>query len=131
MSMWSFDLEASGLLEDLDLYYHCGLFKELNKNRFMLFLPLNDRTHYSEEDIEKAKNFILAKKTLYKDFEVRIADFSELEGWLTGNSDWSPTALNCHNCYSYDFMLMERLSGIHFDMFRDPKCMGDYQRPPG
>lgn len=124
MSMYSFDFEASGLLEDPDLYYHCGLFKELNKNRFMLFLPLNDRTHYSEEDIEKAKNFILAKKTLYKDFEVRIADFSELEGWLTGNSDWSPTALNCHNCYSYDFMLMERLSGIHFDMFRDPKCMG-------
>lgn len=124
MSMWSFDLEASGLLEDPDLYYHCGLFKELNKNRFMLFLPLNDRTHYSEEDVEKAKNFILAKKTLYKDFEARIADFSELEGWLTGNSDWSPTALNCHNCYSYDFMLMERLSGIHFDMFRDPKCMG-------
>lgn len=124
MSNWCFDLEASGLLEDPDLYYHCGLFKELNKNRFMLFLPLNDRTHYSEEDIEKAKNFILAKKTLYKDFEVRIADFSELEGWLTGNSDWSPTALNCHNCYSYDFMLMERLSGIHFDMFRDPKCMG-------
>jgi hypothetical protein len=122
--MWSFDFESSGLLEDPDLYYHCGLFKELNKNRFMLFLPLNDRTHYSEEDIEKAKNFILAKKTLYKDFEVRIADFSELEGWLTGNSDWSPTALNCHNCYSYDFMLMERLSGIHFDMFRDPKCMG-------
>ncbi|EKK2847805.1 hypothetical protein OQA13_003153 [Escherichia coli O157] len=124
MSMWSFDFESSGLLEDPDLYYHCGLFKELNKNRFMLFLPLNDRTHYSEEDMEKAKNFILAKKTLYKDFEVRIADFSELEGWLTGNSDWSPTALNCHNCYSYDFMLMERLSGIHFDMFRDPKCMG-------
>lgn len=124
MSMWSFDFESSGLLEDPDLYYHCGLFKELNKNRFMLFLPLNDRTHYSEEDIEKAKNFILAKKTLYKDFEVRIADFSELKGWLTGNSDWSPTALNCHNCYSYDFMLMERLSGIHFDMFRDPKCMG-------
>lgn len=124
MSNWCFDLEASGLLEDPDLYYHCSLFKELNKNRFMLFLPLNDRTHYSEEDIEKAKNFILAKKTLYKDFEVRIADFSELEGWLTGNSDWSPTALNCHNCYSYDFMLMERLSGIHFDMFRDPKCMG-------
>lgn len=124
MSMWSFDFESSGLLEDPDLYYHCGLFKELNKNRFMLFLPLNDRTHYSDEDIEKAKNFILAKKTLYKDFEVRIADFSELEGWLTGNSDWSPTALNCHNCYSYDFMLMERLSGIHFDMFRDPKCMG-------
>lgn len=124
MSMWSFDFESSGLLEDPDLYYHCGLFKELNKNRFMLFLPLNDRTHYSEEDIEKAKNFILAKKTLYKDFEVRIADFSELEGWLTGNSDWSPTALNCHNCYSYDFMLMERLSGIHFDMFCDPKCMG-------
>lgn len=124
MSMWSFDFESSGLLEDPDLYYHCGLFKELNKNRFILFLPLNDRTHYSEEDIEKAKNFILAKKTLYKDFEVRIADFSELEGWLTGNSDWSPTALNCHNCYSYDFMLMERLSGIHFDMFRDPKCMG-------
>ena len=80
MSMWSFDFESSGLLEDPDLYYHCGLFKELNKNRFMLFLPLNDRTHYSEEDIEKAKNFILAKKTLYKDFEVRIADFSELEG---------------------------------------------------
>ncbi len=124
MSMWSFDFESSGLLEDPDLYYHCGLFKELNKNRFMLFLPLNDRTHYSEEDIEKAKNFILAKKTLHKDFEVRIADFPELEGWLTGNSDWSPTALNCHNCYSYDFMLMERLSGIHFDMFRDPKCMG-------
>lgn len=124
MSMWSFDFESSGLLEDPDLYYHCGLFKELNKNRFILFLPLNDRTHYSEEDIEKAKNFILAKKTLHKDFEVRIADFSELEGWLTGNSDWSPTALNCHNCYSYDFMLMERLSGIHFDMFRDPKCMG-------
>jgi hypothetical protein len=122
--MWSFDFEASGLLEDPDLYYHCGLFKELNKNRFMLFLPLNDRTHYSEEDVEKAKNFILAKKTLYTDFDVRIADFSELEGWLTGNSDWSPTALNCHNCYSYDFMLMERLSGIHFDMFRDPKCMG-------
>ena len=124
MSMWSFDFEASGLLEDPDLYYHCGLFKELNKNRFMLFLPLNDRTHYSEEDVEKAKNFILAKKTLYTDFDVRIADFSELEGWLTGNSDWSPTALNCHNCYSYDFMLMERLSGVHFDMFRDPKCMG-------
>lgn len=124
MSMWSFDFEASGLLEDPDLYYHCSLFKELNKNRFMLFLPLNDRTHYSEEDVEKAKNFILAKKTLYTDFEARIADFSELEGWLTGNSDWSPTALNCHNCYSYDFMLMERLSGIHFDMFRDPKCMG-------
>lgn len=130
MSMWSFDFEASGLLEDPDLYYHCGLFKELNKNRFMLFLPLNDRTHYSEEDVEKAKNFILAKKTLYTDFEARIADFSELEGWLTGNSDWSPTALNCHNCYSYDFMLMERLSGIHFDMFRDPKCMGTINDHP-
>lgn len=124
MSMWNFDFEASGLLDEEDLYYHCGLFKELNKNNFMLFLPINDRSHYSEEEVEKAKQFMLAKQDIYPNCSVRIADFSQLEWWLTGNSDWSPTSLSCHNCFSYDFILMEKLSGIHFDMFRDPKCMG-------
>lgn len=124
MSMWCFDLEASGLLDEPDLYYHCGLFKQHHKNNFMLFLPLNDRTHYTEEDVETAKQFALNKQTIYKNCQVRVADFKYLEEWLTGHSDWSPTALACHNCFDYDQILMEKLSGIHFDLFEDKDCMG-------
>nr|DAH54574.1 MAG TPA: DNA polymerase [Caudoviricetes sp.] len=124
MALFLYDFEASGLLDEPDLYYHCGLFKQHHKNNFMLFLPLNDRTHYTEEDVETAKQFALNKQTIYKNCQVRVADFGYLEEWLTGHSDWSPTAMACHNCFNYDHILMEKLSGIHFDMFEDKDCMG-------
>lgn len=124
MALFLYDFEASGLLDEPDLYYHCGLFKQHHKNNFMLFLPLNDRTHYTEEDVETAKQFALNKQTIYKNCQVRVADFGYLEEWLTGHSDWSPTALACHNCFDYDHILMEKLSGIHFDLFEDKDCMG-------
>jgi hypothetical protein len=124
MALFCYDFEASGLLDEPDLYYHCGLFKQHHKNNFMLFLPLNDRTHYTEEDVETAKQFALNKQTIYKNCQVRVADFEYLEEWLTGHSDWSPTALACHNCFDYDQILMEKLSGIHFDLFADKDCMG-------
>ena len=124
MALFCYDFEASGLLDEPDLYYHCGLFKQHHKNNFMLFLPLNDRTHYTEEDVETAKQFALNKQTIYKNCQVRVADFRYLEEWLTGHSDWSPTALACHNCFDYDQILMEKLSGIHFDLFEDKDCMG-------
>jgi hypothetical protein len=124
MALFCYDFEASGLLDEPDLYYHCGLFKQHHKNNFMLFLPLNDRTHYTEEDVETAKQFALNKQTIYKNCQVRVADFGYLEEWLTGHSDWSPTALACHNCFDYDQILMEKLSGIHFDLFEDKDCMG-------
>lgn len=124
MALFLYDFEASGLLDEPDLYYHCGLFKQHHKNNFMLFLPLNDRTHYTEEDVETAKQFALNKQIIYKNCQVRVADFKYLEEWLTGHSDWSPTALACHNCFDYDQILMEKLSGIHFDLFEDKDCMG-------
>lgn len=124
MALFCYDFEASGLLDEPDLYYHCGLFKQHHKNNFILFLPLNDRTHYTEEDVETAKQFALNKQTIYKNCQVRVADFGYLEEWLTGHSDWSPTALACHNCFDYDQILMEKLSGIHFDLFEDKDCMG-------
>lgn len=124
MALFCYDFEASGLLDEPDLYYHCGLFKQHHKNNFMLFLPLNDRTHYTEEDVETAKQFALNKQTIYKNCQVRVAGFEYLEEWLTGHSDWSPTALACHNCFDYDNILMEKLSGIHFDLFEDKDCMG-------
>lgn len=124
MALFLYDFEASGLLDEPDLYYHCGLFKQHHKNNFMLFLPLNDRTHYTEEDVETAKQFALNKQTIYKNCQVRVADFKYLEEWLTGHSDWSPTALACHNCFDYDQILMEKLSSIHFDLFEDKDCMG-------
>lgn len=124
MALWAFDAESSGLLDEKDLYYHCALYKQHRKNNFMLFLPLDDRTHYTEEDVETAKQFALNKQTVYKNCQVRVADFKYMEGWLTGHSDWSPTALVGHNCFDYDFILFEKLSGIHFDMFEDKDCMG-------
>lgn len=124
MSIWLFDAESSGLLDEKDLYYHCTLYKQHHKNNFMLFLPLDDRTHYTEEDVETAKQFALNKQTIYKNCQVRVADFEYLEEWLTGHSDWSPTALVGHNCFDYDFILFEKLSGIHFDLFEDKDCMG-------
>lgn len=124
MSIWLFDAESSGLLDEKDLYYHCTLYKQHHKNNFMLFLPLDDRTHYTEEDVETAKQFALNKQTVYKNCQVRVADFKYMEEWLTGHSDWSPTALVGHNCFDYDFILFEKLSGIHFDMFEDKDCMG-------
>lgn len=124
MALFCYDFEASGLLDEPDLYYHCGLFKQHHKNNFMLFLPLDDRTHYTEEDVETAKQFALNKQTIYKNCQVRVADFKYLEEWLTGHSEWSPTALACHNCFDYDQILMEKLSGIHFDLFEDKDCMG-------
>lgn len=124
MSIWLFDAESSGLLDEKDLYYHCTLYKQHHKNNFILFLPLEDRTHYSEEDVETAKQFALNKQTIYKNCQVRVADFGYMEEWLTGHSDWSPTALVGHNCFDYDFILFEKLSGIHFDLFEDKDCMG-------
>lgn len=124
MSIWLFDAESSGLLDEKDLYYHCTLYKQHHKNNFILFLPLNDRTHYTEEDVETAKQFALNKQTIYKNCQVRVADFEYMKEWLTGHSDWSPTALVGHNCFDYDFILFEKLSGIHFDMFEDKDCMG-------
>lgn len=124
MSIWLFDAESSGLLDEKDLYYHCALYKQHHKNNFMLFLPMNDRSHYTEEDVETAKQFALNKQTVYKNCQVRVADFEYMEEWLTGHSDWSPTALAGHNCFDYDFILFEKLSGIHFDLFEDKDCMG-------
>lgn len=106
-----FDLECSGLLSDPDLYYHCALFKEYGKPVFNLFLPPE------HDGYEEAITWV---KTHHSDVQVNFHTIDELEEWLTN----VPTAIACHNCFSYDFLVMERLSGIHFDMFRDPKCMG-------
>lgn len=106
-----FDLECSGLLSDPDLYYHCALFKEYGKPVFNLFLPPE------HDGYEEAITWV---KTHHSDVQVNFHTIDELEEWLTT----VPTAIACHNCFSYDFLVMKRLSGIHFDMFRDPKCMG-------
>lgn len=106
-----FDCEASGLLTEPNLYYHCVLFKEYAQPVFNLFLPPE------HDGYEEAITWV---KTHHNDVEVHIHTIDKLEWWLTT----APTAIACHNCFGYDFQLMEKLSGIHFDMFRDPKCMG-------
>lgn len=106
-----FDCEASGLLTEPNLYYHCVLFKEYAQPVFNLFLPPE------HDGYEEAITWV---KTHHNDVEVHIRTIDKLESWLTT----VPTAIAAHNCFGYDFQLMEKLSGIHFDMFRDPKCMG-------
>lgn len=106
-----FDSEASGLLTEPNLYYHCVLFKEYAQPVFNLFLPPE------HDGYEEAITWV---RTHHSDVEVHIHTIDKLEWWLTT----TPTAIACHNCFGYDFRLMEKLSGIHFDMFRDPKCMG-------
>lgn len=106
-----FDCEASGLLTEPNLYYHCVLFKEYAQPVFNLFLPPE------HDGYEEAITWV---RTHHNDVEVHIHTIDKLEWWLTT----TPTAIACHNCFGYDFQLMEKLSGIHFDMFRDPKCMG-------
>lgn len=106
-----FDCEASGLLTEPNLYYHCVLFKEYAQPVFNLFLPPE------HDGYEEAITWV---RTHHSDVEVNIHTIDKLEGWLTT----APAAIAAHNCFGYDFQLMEKLSGIHFDMFRDPKCMG-------
>lgn len=106
-----FDCEASGLLTEPNLYYHCVLFKEYAKPVFNLFLPPE------HDGYEEAITWV---RTHHNDVNVNIHTIDKLEEWLTT----APAAIACHNMFGYDCQLMEKLSGIHFDMFRDPKCMG-------
>lgn len=106
-----FDSEASGLLTEPNLYYHCVLFKEYAQPVFNLFLPPE------HDGYEEAITWV---RTHHNDVEVNIHNIDELATWLTT----VPAAIACHNAFGYDLPLWRKLSGIEYDMFRDPKCMG-------
>ena len=105
------DTESSGLLHEQNLYYHCILFKEYAKNNWVLFLDPK-RDGYDEA--------VTWVKTHHSDDNVRIFDIAKLPEWLVTE----PKAIAIHNFFGYDLPLWKKLSGIEYDMFRDPKCMG-------
>lgn len=110
--LWVGDSEASGLLTEPNLYYHCVLFKEYAKNNWYLFLDPN------REGFEDAVRWY---KTKHSDKNITLLDINkDFVTWLTT----TPKAIAVHNMFGYDLPLWQKLSGIHFDMFRDPKCMG-------
>ena len=111
IGLWIGDSEASGLLTEPNLYYHCILLKEYAKNNWVLFLDPK-RDGYDEA--------VTWVKTHHSDDNVRIFDIAKLPEWLVTE----PKAIAIHNFFGYDLPLWKKLSGIEYDMFRDPKCMG-------
>lgn len=107
--LYVYDNEASGLLEEENLYYHCTLFKEYAIDNWILFLD------FSHPELDVAKKFIESKG-----HNLKILDYKDLEKWLTT----VPRAIAAHNAFGYDLRLWKKLSGIDYDMFKDPKCMG-------
>ena len=110
--LWIGDSEASGLLTEPNLYYHCVLFKEYAKNNWYLFLDPN------REGFEDAVKWY---KTRHSDKNITLLDINkDFVTWLTT----VPKAIAVHNIFGYDLPLWQKLSGIEYDMFRDPGCMG-------
>lgn len=89
--------------------YHCTVLKEYNKDNWTVFLDPE------REGYEKAVNFVNSKQ-----LNVEILDYAQLANWLTT----TPKAIAMHNFFGYDLRLWRKLSGIQFDMFRDPGCRG-------
>lgn len=103
------DAEASGLLDDPNLYLHCVLFKEYKKDNWNLFLP-NGREGYDE-----AVAFAMSKG-----YKMNIRDINELNEWFVTE----PQSIAIHNIFGYDLRLFKKLLGTTYDMFEDPGCMG-------
>jgi hypothetical protein len=85
------------------------LLKEFGVNNWNLFL---DPAH---PEYESAVAFAKSKK----DVNLTIRSYDELESFLK-----TCRAIACHNLFGYDLRLWKKLSGIEYDMFKDPKCMG-------
>lgn len=85
------------------------MLKEFGVNNWNLFL---DPAH---PEYESAVAFAKSKK----DINLTIRSYDELESFLK-----TCRAIACHNLFGYDLRLWKKLSGIEYDMFKDPKCMG-------
>lgn len=85
------------------------MLKEFGVNNWNLFL---DPAH---PEYESAVAFARSKK----DANLTIRSYDELESFLK-----TCRAIACHNLFGYDLRLWKKLSGIEYDMFKDPKCMG-------
>lgn len=85
------------------------MLKEFGVNNWNLFL---DPAH---PEYESAVAFARSKK----DVNLTIRSYDELESFLK-----TCRAIACHNLFGYDLRLWKKLSGIEYDMFKDPKCMG-------
>ena len=85
------------------------MLKEFGVNNWNLFL---DPAH---PEYESAVAFARNKK----DVNLTIRSYDELESFLK-----TCRAIACHNLFGYDLRLWKKLSGIEYDMFKDPKCMG-------
>lgn len=85
------------------------MLKEFGVNNWNLFL---DPAH---PEYESAVAFAKSKK----DVNLTIRSYDELESFLK-----TCRAIACHNLFGYDLRLWKKLSGIEYDMFKDPKCMG-------
>lgn len=103
------DTEADGLLEEATKY-HCILFKEYAVNNWVLFL---DPAH---KEYQSAVNFARSKEGV----NLRILSYDDFYSWL----QTEPRGIAIHNLFGYDLRLWKKLSGIEYDMFKDPKCMG-------
>lgn len=85
------------------------MLKEFGVNNWNLFL---DPSH---PEYESAVTFAKSKT----DANLTIRSYDELESFLK-----TCRAIACHNLFGYDLRLWKKLSGIEYDMFKDPKCMG-------
>lgn len=85
------------------------MLKEFGVNNWNLFL---DPGH---PEYESAVTFAKSKT----DANLTIRSYDELESFLK-----TCRAIACHNLFGYDLRLWKKLSGIEYDMFKDPKCMG-------
>lgn len=102
------DNEADGLLDEVTKY-HCTLLKEYGVNNWNLFL---DPAH---PEYESAVTFAKSKT----EANLKIRSYDELEAFLK-----TCRGIACHNLFGYDLRLWKKLSGIEYDMFKDPKCLG-------
>lgn len=103
------DNEADGLLDEVTKY-HCTLLKEFGVNNWVLFLDPNHPEYESAVAYARSKT----------EANLRILSYDELYTWL----QTEPRGIAIHNLFGYDLRLWKKLSGIEYDMFKDPKCMG-------
>lgn len=102
------DNEADGLLDEVTKY-HCTLLKEYGVNNWNLFL---DPAH---PEYDSAVTFARSKT----EANLTIRSYDELEAFLK-----TCRGIACHNLFGYDLRLWKKLSGIEYNMFKDPKCLG-------
>lgn len=102
------DNEADGLLDEVTKY-HCTLLKEYGVNNWNLFL---DPAH---PEYDSAVTFAKSKT----EANLTIRSYDELEAFLK-----TCRGIACHNLFGYDLRLWNKLSGIEYNMFKDPKCLG-------